>query len=195
MKGSVPTGFVFVYPDRAGVRLCDLRYVDFDDFTTRWCWCNSERGFTSMCTLYMQLYFPAVHKDFYRNAQNSMCMQYFSADELTTGEVCLWKIFTGDSGEIQTNDLLLTTAYSWLPCLLGNHRVYSAIRKNFINLFKKNSIHYVVVRSRIILAHNMIALSTTLSHSFSSQLFNNQNQAWSYHKVHSAKFTLTRRSR
>ena len=29
----------------------------------------------------------------------------------------------------------------------------------------------------------MIALSTTVSHSFSWQTFNNQNQAWSYHKV------------
>ena len=35
----------------------------------------------------MQLYFPAIHKDFICNAQNSMCMQYFSADELTTSKI------------------------------------------------------------------------------------------------------------
>ena len=35
-----------------------------------------------MCTPYMQLYFPVI-----RNAQNSMCTQYFSADEWTTGEI------------------------------------------------------------------------------------------------------------
>ena len=38
-----------------------------------------------MCTPYMQLYFPTMRQDFHRNAQNSMCMHYFSADELTTG--------------------------------------------------------------------------------------------------------------
>ena len=42
-----------------------------------------------MCTPYMQHYFPAIRKDFICNAQNSMSMQYFSADELhlTTGEI------------------------------------------------------------------------------------------------------------
>ena len=37
--------------------------------------------------MYMQLYFPAIPKDFFRNAQNYMCMQHFSAYELTTGEI------------------------------------------------------------------------------------------------------------
>ena len=34
----------------------------------------------------MQFYFPAIHKEFIRTAQNSMCMEYFSADELTTAK-------------------------------------------------------------------------------------------------------------
>ena len=37
--------------------------------------------------MYMQLYFPAIRKDFFCNAKKSMCMQYFSADKLTTGEI------------------------------------------------------------------------------------------------------------
>ena len=50
---------------------------------------NACTGFTYLCdvhaVLYMQLYFPTIRKDFHRNAQNSICMQYFSADELTKG--------------------------------------------------------------------------------------------------------------
>ena len=42
-----------------------------------------------------------------------------------------------------------------------------------------------MVRFRIILAHNMITLSTTVSMtSFSRRIFNNQTQAWSHHKMH-----------
>ena len=50
---------------------------------------NACTGFTYLCdvraVLYMQLYFPTIRKDFHCNVHNSMCMQYFSADELTTG--------------------------------------------------------------------------------------------------------------
>ena len=69
-----------------------VRYVVNDDFTMQRCWCKNERVHWFylhctyvMCTPYIQVYFPTVHYDFHHNAQNSMCMQYFSADELTTG--------------------------------------------------------------------------------------------------------------
>ena len=65
-----------------------VRYVVNNDFTTQRCWCNGERvhwfylpTMYVMCTSYIQVYFLTVRKDFHRNAQNSMCMQYFSADE------------------------------------------------------------------------------------------------------------------
>ena len=68
-----------VFPDRAG-----------DTSVQRtWSMITSRRDGVdaTMSAPYMQLYFPAIRKDFIRNAQNSMCMQYFSADELTTGEI------------------------------------------------------------------------------------------------------------
>ena len=46
---------------------------------------NACTGFTYLRVMCAQLYFPTIRKDCHCNAQNSMCMQYFSADKLTTG--------------------------------------------------------------------------------------------------------------
>ena len=54
-------------------------YVVSDDFMMR----RLTQRWTR--ALILSLFFS---KDFIRNAQNSMCMQYFSADELTTGAIC-----------------------------------------------------------------------------------------------------------
>ena len=48
---------------------------------------NAFTGFTYAARSYMQLYFPAIRKDFICTAKNATCVQYFSADELTTGEI------------------------------------------------------------------------------------------------------------
>ena len=68
---------------RPNVRTCQWWLHDVTMLMQRW----TRALFLPipMCTPYMQLYFPTIRKDFHRNAQNSMCMQYFSADELTTG--------------------------------------------------------------------------------------------------------------